>query len=90
MVARRGRRFLGFVLFRDCDEWVDINDLAVHPDFQRRGIGYALCEEAVNWARELGHEKVTALPISSGSGKIFARIGFRKGGVLPGYSFRLS
>jgi ribosomal protein S18 acetylase RimI-like enzyme len=35
--------------------------LAVHPDFQRRGVARRLVDEAHVWLRELGCKRITAL-----------------------------
>jgi predicted N-acetyltransferase YhbS len=88
VVARWDGRLVGFVMLRDVgDGMIDLNDLAVAVDYQQRGIGQAICDDAVEWMRELGHERIVGLPISTGSGRIFGRLGFQRAG--PGYQLIL-
>ena len=68
VTARVDGRLVGFVLLGDYDDgYVDLNDLAVHPDFQRRGIGQAVCDDSVDWMRDLGFARIFGMAISAGS-----------------------
>jgi len=63
--------------------WID--DLAVHPDYRRQGIGGALVEEAVRWARERGC-RYLFLDTSKGNlpaQAFYQACGFEPGGVAP-------
>ena len=81
VVATWDGRPVGFVMLRKLDEFVDLNDLAVHADHQQRGIGHAVCAEAVQWMRELGFTNIRGLPVSEGSRRVFAQLGFASDGV---------
>jgi [ribosomal protein S18]-alanine N-acetyltransferase len=52
-------RIVGYVLFWFLAEEVDIHNIAVHPDFRRRGIGRLLLEEVVAAARRQERLRVT-------------------------------
>ena len=55
VTARVDGRIAGFVMLHVYDEGdVDLYDLAAHPGYQRRDIGYEVCADAVKWMRELG------------------------------------
>jgi GNAT superfamily N-acetyltransferase len=85
VVAAVDGRVAGFVMLHIYDEGdVDLNDLAVDPAHQRRGIGYAMCADAVEWMRELGCNEIGGLPVSPGSVAIFRRLGFERSDRAPG------
>jgi ribosomal protein S18 acetylase RimI-like enzyme len=57
LCARDGERLVGFVnVAWDGGRHASIFDLAVHPAYQRRGIGTRLTREAIDRARERGAE----------------------------------
>lgn len=52
-------RIVGYVLFWFLPEEVDIHNIAVHPDFRRKGIGRLLLEQVVDSARRQERLRVT-------------------------------
>lgn len=84
--AHQGHRLVGYALLRVLfGEDADFHDLAVHAHHQRQGVGTALCEEAISWMIELECEKISALPTSTESYRVFTHCGFEPGpapGVL--------
>ena len=52
-------RIVGYVLFWFLPEEVDIHNIAVHPDFRRKGIGRLLLEQVVDAARRQERLRVT-------------------------------
>jgi amino-acid N-acetyltransferase len=58
--------------------WTDLAELkcvAVHDDYQRRGIGAALCEACLEELARLGVRRVFTL---TGSPEFFAKIGYQR------------
>ncbi len=53
-----------------------VNVLWVKADARRKGVGRALIEEAVRWAREAGFERLDTMPEESSEG-FYERLGFR-------------
>lgn len=66
-IAEIGRRIIGSILYTkvkpiaedgsECD-CLSFSPIAVHPDFQRRGIGRALIETTFEKARKMGHQRI--------------------------------
>lgn len=80
-------RLAGFaVLWNVCGE-LQINDVAVHPELRRRGIGSRLIGEALRWAEGQGATSATLevrkknLPAIG----LYRRLGFTQDGVRRGY-----
>lgn len=57
---------------------VNVHDLAVQPQFRRLGVGKALLQAAVDYARREGCGKVTleALPHNTGALALYTGLGF--------------
>jgi ribosomal protein S18 acetylase RimI-like enzyme len=53
------RRLVGVLVIREEDGALQIENIAVHPEYQSRGFGRALIEFAESRARELGLPNVT-------------------------------
>ncbi|MGY1636048.1 GNAT family N-acetyltransferase [Geodermatophilus sp. SYSU D00742] len=56
-----GRPVLGFAVLERVDGDVHLEQLSVHPDAMRRGIGAALLAATVAAARDVGARRVTLL-----------------------------
>lgn len=69
-IAEIGRQIVGSILYTKvkpiaeddsaCDR-LSFSPVAVHPDFQRRGIGRALIETTFEKARKMGHQRIVIL-----------------------------
>jgi GNAT superfamily N-acetyltransferase len=72
----------GYALADLVDGNAHLEQLSVHPEFGRRGIGRALVERVVQWAREHRLERVTLITFRDvqWNAPYYARLGFR---VLP-------
>ena len=69
--------FVGFSTFQ-AKPLLNIHDLAVHPEFQSRGIGSQLLEAAIAFAREHDHCAVTLeVQASNAARRLYARHGFQ-------------
>jgi ribosomal protein S18 acetylase RimI-like enzyme len=62
--------------------------MAVARDWRRRGIGSALLNEAIRWARAFGIEKLalSVYPGNEAALGLYRRFGFREEGRLSGHS----
>ncbi len=90
LVAEHGGRIIGHILLSPIViETADgpvptlsLAPMAVHPDFQRRGVGSALVQAGLEAARRLGHKSVVVL----GRAEYYPRFGFvpaRPRGIEP-------
>lgn len=65
----------------------DVSKLLVHPEFRRRGIARALMVELIRRSRGLGRTLITLDTRTADSAEpLYASLGFRTVGVIPGYS----
>lgn len=71
------------ILFKNWNGYAYIDDLAVNPTFRRRGVGRALIDQAVSWAkaRNLPGIMLETQNINVAACLFYARCGF----VLGGY-----
>ncbi len=69
---------VGFAVASIIDGHVHLDELDVHPDHGRRGLGRRLVEQVCGWAREAGFEAVTLLTERDlpWNAPFYARLGF--------------
>ena len=70
--------------FTRCDSPVYLTDMAVRPDYQRRGIGRALLAQAALGALAWGADaiRLDAHDADAGAGDFYLRCGYRQTGVV--------
>jgi GNAT superfamily N-acetyltransferase len=78
VMADTADRPVGFALFSEIDGTLHIEELDVHPDHARRGLGAALIERLDAVARERGLPKLTLSTFRDvpWNGPYYARLGF--------------
>jgi ribosomal protein S18 acetylase RimI-like enzyme len=89
LVAESGDRLAGFIRARIVEvgqadpiylprRYAYIDDMAVGPDFRGRGIGRALLDAIVDWAREHGIDamELTVFEFNAGARKLYERAGY--------------
>ena len=83
-VADAGR-ILGFATLIDVAGFVHLEQLSVHPEHARRGIGRALIEHAIADARGRGARAVTLRTFAEvpWNGPFYERLGFRTAATAP-------
>jgi GNAT superfamily N-acetyltransferase len=64
----------------------DLSKMLVHRRARRHGIGAALMVAAEQWARELGKTLLVLDTASGDAERLYARLGWRSCGVIPGYA----
>jgi ribosomal-protein-alanine N-acetyltransferase len=89
MVAadRAEKRIVGYIMVWKIRDDVQINNVAVHPDFRRSGIGEAMIRDVLDWARAAGAAFVSLeVRISNaGARALYERLGFRLLSVRKDY-----
>lgn len=69
--------------------WAVVN-VAVHPDFRRRGIAYALCEAALARIQQLGgRSAILQVDVDNeGAQRIYTRLGFQRERIFTRWRWR--
>lgn len=86
-VARLEGRVVGYLIFRMILDELHFMNVAVHPAWQRRGLGRALIHFALSVGRREGMKSAT-LEVRAGNlqaQRLYQKLGFRKVGTRKGY-----
>jgi GNAT superfamily N-acetyltransferase len=88
-VAEVDDRAVGFALASELDGTAHLEELDVHPDFLRRGLGSALLHAMARWAEDAGYPAMTLLTLRDIPWHVpfYRRHGFRAvppGDLTPG------
>jgi GNAT superfamily N-acetyltransferase len=85
VVAERGHRMVGFALAREYGETMHLEQVSVHPDEGRRGVGSALLAAVIDDAEARGCDSVTLTTFRSvpWNAPYYARRGFVEPAVVP-------
>ncbi|MBQ9940315.1 MAG: ribosomal protein S18-alanine N-acetyltransferase [Clostridia bacterium] len=86
-VALKDGKITGFVTIYCIDDWIEITDIAVSSEFRRMGIGQALLDRAVRFAKDKNASCVRLEVRASNSSAIslYKKKGFEKVGVRKNY-----
>ena len=81
------RRVAGYVAFWRVLDEIHINNIAVHPDVRRRGLGGLLLRESLDAARKLGARRATLEVRRSNTPalRLYEKAGFEEAGVRRQY-----
>jgi ribosomal-protein-alanine N-acetyltransferase len=85
--AGRGGRIAGFCAFWRVVDQIHINNLAIHPDFRRRGLGKRLLDAVLEEAAHLGapHATLEVRRSNEPARRLYERAGFATVGVRTSY-----
>jgi len=64
----------------------DLSKMLVHRRARRRGLGEALLRAAENLARKCGKSLLVLDTASGDAERLYARLGWQRSGVIPGYA----
>lgn len=87
LIAQLHERIVGYILFWTLPDEVDIHNIAVHPDFRRRGVGRQLLGKAIETAQKRASLRVTLEVRKSNfaAQKLYESQGFVATGMRHGY-----
>ena len=87
LVALDGEKVIGYVGSQTVLGWTDMMNIAVHPDYRRRGIGETLVKTLEEKLREQGSECLTLeVRASNESAKaLYYKLGFTEVGRRKNY-----
>jgi ribosomal-protein-alanine N-acetyltransferase len=81
------RKVIGYIIYWQIGEEVQINNIAVHPDFRRLGIGEAVLRQVIEEVKLRGVRLVTleVRPSNTAALSLYKKIGFRLLTIRRGY-----
>jgi len=81
------KRILGYIMVWKIHDDVQINNIAVHPDLRRSGIGESMLRAVLAWAKAAGAAFVSLeVRISNtGAKALYEKLGFRQLAVRKSY-----
>lgn len=87
VVALHQGRVIGYVGMWHVVDEAHINNIAVLPEFRGQGCGKVLLEHILSVAKAKGIVKMTleVRPSNEAAKELYARYGFKKVGIRPGY-----
>ena len=87
LVALEGNTVIGYVGSQTVLGWTDMMNVAVHPDYRRRGVGKTLVEELSRLLKEQGSECLTLEVRASNEGakSLYFGLGFAEVGRRKNY-----
>jgi len=87
IVREPGSQVVGYVIFWKIGEEVQVNNIAVHPDFRRRGLGEALLRKVISWVKQQGAQYITLEVRRSNQAAqaLYFKLGFKTVGIRRFY-----
>ncbi len=87
MVREPGDQVVGYIIFWKVGEEVQVNNIAIHPDFRRRGLGESLLREVISWVKKEGAQFITleVRPSNLAARALYQKLGFRTIGLRRFY-----
>jgi ribosomal-protein-alanine N-acetyltransferase len=87
MVHKTDQRLIGYVIYWKIREEVHINNIAVHPDFRRKGIAKYVLREILAKIKKEGVRFVTleVRPSNKAALSLYRKLGFQAFGVRENY-----
>ena len=87
VVEKPGDRVVGYIIFWHIREDVQVNNVAIHPDFRGRGIGEALMRQVIDKVRKNGATFMTLeVRVSNApAATLYRKLGFEVLGVRKNY-----
>ncbi len=86
-VAQDDAEITGFAVLSAAGGVAELESIAVQPSARRRGIGQALCREAMDWSRSQGARAIELEVRASSAGALalYRALGFAEQGRRKGY-----
>ncbi len=80
-------RVIGYIIFWVIGEDVQVNNIAVHPEFRRMGIGEKMLRQVIEEVRFRGARLITleVRPSNAAAMSLYRKLGFRMMGIRKGY-----
>jgi ribosomal-protein-alanine N-acetyltransferase len=84
------RRVIGYIIYWQIREQVQVNTIAVHPDFRRMGIAEAVMRQILDLVQKEGASLVTleVRPSNFAARSLYHKLGFEVFGIRENYYHR--
>lgn len=83
------KKVIAYVIYWQIEDEIQINNIAVHPDFRRMGIGEAVLRKILEKVRKGGARSVflEVRPSNEAAQALYAKLGFKLIGIRKNYYF---
>lgn len=80
-------RVIGYIIFWAISEDVQINNIAIHPDFRKLGIGERVLRHVIEEVKSRGARLITleVRPSNTAAMSLYKKLGFKTMGIRKGY-----
>lgn len=87
VVHKSENRIIGYIIFWQVNEQVQINNIAVHPDFRRMGVAESVLLQILDHVRKEGVLFVTleVRPSNLAARSLYRKLGFEVLGIRENY-----
>ncbi len=87
VVRRPGEEVVGYIVYWQIRDDVQVNNIAVHPEFRRLGIGEQALRQVIEEIRFRGGKLITleVRPSNTGALHLYKKLGFKMISVRKGY-----
>lgn len=87
VVREPDNQIVGYVIFWKIGEEVQINNIAIHPDFRRRGLGEWLLRQVISKVKKDGAQYITleVRPSNLAAQALYRKLGFKPVGLRRFY-----
>jgi len=87
IVHRLEKKVIGYIIFWMIKDQVQINNIAVHPHYRRRGIAEAVMTQVINQVERYGAKSITleVRPSNFAALNLYTKLGFQVIGIRKGY-----
>lgn len=87
MVREPENQVVGYIIFWKIGEEVQVNNIAVHPDFRGRGLGESLLRNVIAWVKKKGAQFITLEVRTSNlaAQALYRKLGFKTIGIRRFY-----
>lgn len=90
IVHKFQKRVMGYIIFWKIKEEVHINNIALHPDFRRKGIGEAVLRKVLTQVQREGVRYITleVRPSNLAALALYKKLEFKVLGIRKNYYFK--
>ncbi len=90
IVHSQEKKVIGYIIFWQVKDEVQINNIAIHPDFRRKGLGEAVMRKVLELVRRENAQFVflEVRPSNAAAFSLYKKLGFKVLGIRKDYYSR--